>query len=301
MDERVFDDLSNFFEIDYGDKIRLGNKCYKIFGHAKEMRFGIEDPKFWVKRAMDVETEERKIIKLPFFESFETQLSGVNITCYRDPEKEGNILNLVKDHPNFMQGVIRRDIKNNNIRIIDVVRGQNFLFYIDSFKMPYHLYLKNVLPSVLKELIRAFEAIRFLHINGVKHGDIRNDHLIKEMPSGNLVWIDFDYDYQTTENPFSLDIFGLGNLLLYAIGKGFHTYYMIKNDTYTYKDLVDRIEPADFALLDQRRLTNLRKLYPAIPSTLNNILMHFSKETEVYYEFVEEIIEDLNRCLQAFF
>ena len=34
------------------------------------------------------------------------------------------------------------------------------------------------------------------------------------------------YDFETSENPFSLDIFGLGNILIYAIGKGFHNAYM---------------------------------------------------------------------------
>ena len=42
-------------------------------------------------------------------------------------------------------------------------------------------------------------------------------------------------------------------------------------------------------------------MYPDIPSTLNDILMHFSRGANVYYEFVEEIIEDLNRCLYAVF
>ncbi|MHC4707635.1 MAG: protein kinase, partial [Planctomycetota bacterium] len=133
-----------------------------------------------------------------------------------------------------------------------------------------------------------------------KHGDIRNDHLIIERDTGNYVWIDFDYDFDTEENPFSLDIFGLGNILLYAVGKGFHNLYMINNDSFTYGDLIDRLEPGDFCVLDKRRLINLRKLYPFIPMMLNDILMHFSNGADVYYETVDEIIEDLNRCLYSF-
>ena len=112
--------------------------------------------------------------------------------------------------------------------------------------------------------------------------------------------IDFNNDYRIGENPFSLDLLGPGNVLCYAIGKGFHTYYNIKNDARLYKDLIDRIIPDDFSLLDRRRLFNLRKPYPQIPHTLNNILMHISCGTEVMYESTDEIIEDLNRCLQAF-
>ena len=119
--------------------------------------------------------------------------------------------------------------------------------------------------------------------------------------TGNLVWIDFDYDYMVKENPFSLDIFGLGNILAYAIGKGFHERYMIINDKHKYGDFAEKIVEDDFSFLDQRRFVNLRKLYPIIPATLNNILMHFSKGSEVFYETTDEIIEDLNRCLQAFY
>ena len=97
--------------------------------------------------------------------------------------------------------------------------GPNFFLYIDSFNISYGTYLSNVLPDILKRLVKAFEAIRFLHIHGFKHGDIRNDHIIVERHTGNYVWIDFDYAYEISENPFGLDIFGLGNILINAIGK----------------------------------------------------------------------------------
>ena len=38
-----------------------------------------------------------------------------------------------------------------------------------------------------------------------------------------------------------------------------------------------------------------------MPVMLNDILLHFSRGAEVYYEFAEEIIEDLNRCLHSVF
>ena len=138
-------------------------------------------------------------------------------------------------------------------------------------------------------------------MNGFKHGDVRNDHIIVERDTGNYVWIDFDYDYDTEENPFSLDILGLGNILLYAIGKGLHNLHMIRKNTHLYGDLIDRLEPGDFSILNRRRLMNLRKLYPYIPVTLNEILAHFSTGAEIYYESVDEIIEDLNRCLYSFY
>jgi hypothetical protein len=300
MKERVFTDTSNFLSIDYGDIILIGDKRYKVTGHERERRFGMDDPKLWVKKAVDLGTGEKKIIKLTYFETFETVLGGIKIRRFRNPDKEGNVLNLVKNHPYFMQGTVHIDEKGNNIRVLDIVNGPNFYVYISSLEIDYETYFQSVLPGILRHLVRAFEAIRFLHINGVTHGDIRNDHAIVEEDTGNYVWIDFDYDFETTENPYGLEIFGLGNLLTYAIGKGFHTYYAIQ-DKSVYGDLIDRVEADDFSILTKGRFLNLRKLYPCIPSTLNDILLHFSRGANVYYEYVEEMLEDLNRCIYAVF
>jgi hypothetical protein len=280
---RQFTDTTDFFAIDYGDEILIGGKRYIVKGFARESRFGLEDPKFWVKRAADTETGERKFIKLTFFESFETSIGGVKIRCFRNPDKEGKILELVKNHTSFMHGEAYLDAKGNVVRVLNVVRGPNFFNYLDRYKMRYEDYFQQALPGILKKLVLAFEAIRFLHINGFKHGDIRNDHIIVNRVSGTYVWIDFDYDYEATENPFGLDIFGLGNILIYAIGKGFHNLHMISSDERIYGDLIDRIEPEDFSILDKWRFINLRKLYPTIPKMLNDILMHFSQGAHVYY------------------
>lgn len=301
MKERLVTDTSNFFSIDYGDIIQVEKKQYKVTGHERERRFGMDDPKLWVKKVLDLETGENKLIKLTYFETFETILGGIKIHRYRNPDKEGDVLLLVKNHPYFMQGTVHRDEKDNNIRILDIVQGTNFLLYLDTLHLDYETYFNTKLPGILKNLIRAFEAIRFLHLNGLKHGDIRNDHIIVEETTGNYVWIDFDYDYQSSENPYGLDIFGIGNILTYAIGMGFHPLYDIKSNPDQYGDLLDRVTKEDFSVLDNGRLLNLKKLHPIIPETLNDILMHFSKGANIYYEAVEEIIEDLNRCLYAFF
>ncbi|MFC1493752.1 protein kinase [Thermodesulfobacteriota bacterium] len=301
MEQRIITDTSNFFSIDYGDIILIDNEKYKVTGHERERRFGVTDPKFWVKRAVDLKTDEKKIIKLSFFESFETKMGGVPITCFRSPDKEGKILELVKDHPGFMRGTVHRDIKGNNMRLIEPVRGPNFFIYIGSMDMDHKIYFNEILPGVLKKIVKAFEGIRFLHANGYKHGDIRNDHIIVEESSGNYVWIDFDYDFSTSENPWSLDIFGMGNILLNAVGKGFHNLDMIRDNKRIYGDLIDNLDKNDFSIFNKRRLMNLKKLYDYIPVPLNNMLIHFSRGTEIFYETSDEIIEDLNRCLYSFF
>ncbi len=301
MAGRLITDTSDFMTIDVGDRVSVGGRVYRVTGNAREGRFGVEDPKMWVKWVVDEESGAKKVMKLVFFETFVTSLGGVSIRCFRDPVKEGQILDLVKGHPYFMQGVAYNDNRDNSVRVIDVVRGKNFYFYVDGLYMPHRDYFETVLPDILKDLLKAFEALRYLHVNGFRHGDVRNDHIIIDKETGNYTWIDFDYDYEATENPFGLDIFGLGNILIYAIGKGFHTLHMIKYDTKRYGSLYDTLEPWDLSLLDGNRMVNLRKIFPYIPRPLNDILLHFSKGSEVYYESADELIEDVTRALYSIF
>ena len=83
----------------------------------------------------------------------------------------------MRDHPYFMHGKAHRDAKGNNIRVLDMVYGLNFYVYIDSFSTGYETYFHTLLPGILRKCVKAFEAIRFLHIHGYRHGDIRNDHV----------------------------------------------------------------------------------------------------------------------------
>jgi serine/threonine protein kinase len=293
-------DTSDFFAIKAGDVIVLDGREFEVTGNEKERRFGVEDPKFWVKRVIEKESGERKLAKLTYFEDFMTSIGGAKIKCFRSPEKEGKILELIRGNPDFMQGEVFWDIKDNNIRVLDIIRGANFFVFMEQYdRMPHEKYFNEVLPCILRKLLKAFEAIRILHLNGFKHGDIRNDHIMVERKTGNYVWIDFDYDYDSPENPYSLDLFGIGNIILYAVGKGFHNLYMIKNDTYTYGDFFDKVEEGDFSLLDRSRFVNLRKLHPYIPRMLNDILLHFSKGTPIYYEFIDEILESLKGYLRS--
>jgi len=98
-----------------------------------------------------------------------------------------------------------------------------------------------------------------------------------------------------------MDIFGMGNILLYAVGKGYHDMHGISKEISVYKDLKDRVVADDFSILNKWRLTNLRKLYPYVPTIMNDILLHFSRGSDIFYETAEEIIEDLNRCLHLVF
>jgi hypothetical protein len=297
MNGRIFTDTTNFFTIDYGDIIKVDGKEYLIKGHEREERFGLDEPKFWVKKAIDLATGERKIIKLAFFERFETSIGSVRIQCFRNPEKEGTVLDLVANHPHFMHGKAYSDIKGNSVRVIDIVPGKNLFRYINSLEMGHQQYFFEIFPGILKNLVKAFESLRLLHDNGLRHGDVRNDHIIIEEGTGNYVWIDFDYDYESMENPFSLDIMGLGNILLFTIGKGFHNLKEEEQGEMIYKELRDIAEPEDFSILHKWRFMNLKKLYPYIPNGLNDILAHFTSGADIFYESVDEVAADLKRFL----
>jgi len=301
MSERIFKDTSNFFAIDYGDMIHVGEKRYLIKGHEREERFGLDEPKFWVKKAVDMDTGERKIIKLSFFESFETQIGQVKIPCFRHPDKEGQVLELVGDHPHFMHGKAYHDQKGNNVRVLDIVYGKNFYQYLNTIQLDHRQYFKEMLPGILEKLVILFESLKLLHENGLRHGDIRNDHVIIEEDTGNYVWIDFDYDFDSVENPFSLDLMGLGNILLYAIGKGFHNLQEKEKTSgdLMYKDLIEKAVTEDFSIVHKWRFMNLKKLYPYIPAGLNDILAHFTLGSDVFYESVDEILADLKTCMYS--
>jgi hypothetical protein len=182
-----------------------------------------------------------------------------------------------------------------------VVYGKNFYLYINAIKMEHKQYFHLLLPGIIEKLLHLFEALRLLHSNGLKHGDIRNDHIIIEKETGNYVWIDFDYDFDSAENPFSLDLIGLGNVLLYAIGKGFHNLKEkdAKSGDLVYNDLIAKIEPEDFSIVHDWRFMNLKKLYPYIPDGLNDILLHFTLGSDIFYESVQEIIDDLEQCVAS--
>ncbi|MBU0993662.1 MAG: aminoglycoside phosphotransferase family protein [Proteobacteria bacterium] len=297
MGGRIFKDTSNIFAIDYGDIVQVGGKSYLIKGHEREDRFGLDEPKFWVKKAVDVDTGERKILKLSFFETFEASIGDLKIPCFRNPEKEGAVLNLVGNHPYFMHGSQHSDTKGNNVRVLDVVKGINFYRYIESITMDHERYFHELLPDILQKLIKAFDALRILHKAGFRHGDVRNDHIIIEQGTGNYVWIDFDYDYDLAENPFSLDLIGIGNILLYSIGKGFHNLKEREQGGLVYQELISKAERDDFSIIHKWRFMNLKKLYPYIPNNLNDILRHFTYGASIFYESVDEVLEDLNRCI----
>ncbi|NCC25488.1 MAG: serine/threonine protein kinase [Deltaproteobacteria bacterium] len=293
---RLVTDTTEFMSIGPGDVIRAGDRHYFVLRDEIERSFGTEDPKYWVKRCRTLETGERAILKLEFYESFPVRLGSVEIECFRSPRKEARILDLVRGDLRFMQGRSVDDEAGNNVRILDIVWGRPLAEYIENLDMSHEEYMSAVLPGMLEQFCESCRAIGFLHEHGENHGDIRRDHLFRERETGAFRWIDFDYTYEFRENPFGLDLFGLGNLLLHMVGKGFCTTYSMGQPNFDgcldgpfYED--------DFSLLFKSRLVNLRKVYPHVPADLNWVLMHFSLGTPVTYDTVDEMLGELEPCL----
>ncbi|MFO7913302.1 MAG: serine/threonine protein kinase [Desulfotignum sp.] len=294
---KVYTDTSDFMRITGGDVIVLDQQHYLVLRDEVERSYGIEDPKYWVKRCRHLESGERRLLKLVFHEKFTLQMGELKILCYRSPRKEARILDLVRKDSRFMQGFSAEDEKGNNIRVLDIIKGKRLDNWIYELDLDHKTYFQTYLPEILKKFIVACQAIQYLHAKGEKHGDIRRDHLWVEHGSGDYVWIDFDYTFDFHENPFGLDIFGLGGLLLYIVGKGFYSPKEIKQMCGNDRDAPD-IKQEDFLLVFKNRLANLHKIFPYIPEELNRVLMHFSSGTRVYYESLDEFIDDLRPCLK---
>lgn len=294
---RLICDTSQFMDLMLGDVIEMQGRRFLIKGVTYEGRFGLdEEPKHWVKRAVDWETGEPRIVKLVFYEEFDLPVGKLKVRCYRSPAKEAQVLELVKGNPYFMQGESLRDAKGNLVRVLEVIKGGPFERGLEELAGDHETYCRLHLRGVLQKLLPAIEGIGFLHGHGQRHGDIRRDHLFQCADNGLMRWIDFDYNFDFNENPYGLDLFGLGNVLCYAVGKGIPTLPELQRER---PEVLDRLDTGDLSLIIPNRVFNLKKVYPHIPEELNRVLMHFAASSSVFYERVEELLADLGPAMVA--
>jgi hypothetical protein len=197
----------------------------------------------------------------------------------------------------FMQGRSVLDDAGNLVRILDIVSGSRLDTAIGRIDCDQNDYLAHHAEEILRRFLKSVEAIILLHHHGFKHGDIRRDHILIDREGGHYRWIDFDYDFYLPERPFAMDLIGLGNILLYILGR--------KNwrpvDVLQHPEMGERVLAGlhmnDLSLLSRDRVFNLRKLYPELPKCFNDILLHFSTGTSVMYDTVTEFYDDLAASL----
>ena len=294
---RIHRDTTNIFRVEYDDVVVLGGKPYLIRHNAKELRFGLEDEvKFWVKRAIDLGNGRLKIMKLVFYENFMSRIGDIEYECFRSPKKEARILDLVSGHKNFMHGYSIQDEKDNLIRILDFVKGKPLFAYVENMELGHEAYYYEQFPGILDHFYECVQAIRFLHEHGEKHGDIRRDHILIDSDKGQYRWIDFDINYRHRENIYGYDLFGLGNVLVFLVGKGDLLLPDLKKQKHP---ALSTLREEDVNIVFNNRVVNLKKIYPYIPEALNQVLMHFSKGANWFYENTEQLLEDIGELRNA--
>jgi len=287
-------DTSDFFQIEYDDVLVLADNLYWIKGYEKEGRFGLDDePKYWVRRAIDLADGSTKILKLVFHEKFETKIGGVTISCFRSPKKEARILDLVAGHKNFMHGHWLLDSTGNIIRILEFIPGPRYDNIIVNYGDSHEDYFYHYFPQILADYTELVEAIKFLHDHGEKHGDIRRDHILFDRERKTNRWIDFDYNYMHGESKWSLDLQGLGNIFIFLAGRG----DVLAQDLYqNRRDLYDSLWGEDLSICFKNRVANLKKIFPYIPDSLNRILLHYSYGAKIFYDTVDQLLADLGEA-----
>jgi len=294
----IVTDTSDCMRIKRGDIVRVDGHDFVIKGNKYETRFGIEyQPKYWVFSAIDMETGDDKIIKTVFHEDFHVHIGVFKMHCYRSPEKEAEVLNLVQGDKRFMQGYPVLDDKENNVRIIEYIRGATIFNYVYKLEKSHEEYFHADLPGILHNLLGCFEAINFLHENKTCHGDIRNDHIIIEEGTRQYRWIDFDLNQHVSD----FDLWSIGNIINYAVGKGINSFPNILKDKKISAEIKDSLSRDDASVFYEYRLMNLEKLYPYIPPMLSNIMNHFTAKPISVYSSMPELIDEYKEMLDKEF
>jgi hypothetical protein len=291
---KVITDTSDFFRVEYNDVVILGNNPYWVKRYEKEGRFGLDDePKYWVRRAVNLTNGSIHILKLVFHEEFETRVGDIVIKCFRSPKKEARILDLVAGHKNFMHGSWVLDAAGNNVRILEFIRGKRYDEMITVMGKDHQDYFYNYFPEVLDVFVEMVMAIKFLHDHGEKHGDIRRDHILWDREQRKNRWIDFDYNYMHGESMFGFDLQGLGNILIFLVGRGD---VLVKDLYHEKREIFDTLWGEDLNISYKNRVANLKKIFPYIPASLNRVLLHFSYGAQIFYETTEQMLDDLTRA-----
>jgi hypothetical protein len=127
---------------------------------------------------------------------------------------------------------------------------------------------------------------------GEIHGDITPDHIFIERNTGRYRWIDFDYDYKEKNDLASHDIFEMGTLLVFAIGKDYLSYSQVKR---TFPEAAATLKPEDMLAIFPNQVANLKLIYPYIHEQLNEIMLRFSKGSQQTYHDAYTLASDVAR------
>lgn len=292
---RILEDTTDFHHIHAGDVVLLDGVGYLIKGTESEKKFGMEgERKPWVKSCVDLVSGERKVMKLTFLEEFACNIEGDKFTCLRSPEKEARILDKVRGHPGFMQGIYAIDPAGNNVRILDRIAGNSLDMVVRALPGNHLRYYENHLPGILRGLVSAIRSLHYLHSLREIHGDITPDHIFREIKTGHYIWIDFDYDYRDFHDVIQRDVFEMGTLLAFVVGKEYVAYWDLEARN---PEIAEKITHADTLVVLRNQIANLKLVYPYIHEGLNDILMKFAQGSEERYRTAAELGDDLEKVI----
>jgi hypothetical protein len=290
----VWDNTTNYMSIERDHVIDLQGDLFLVRSNEHEGRFGIDDqPKFWVKHALALDSGRMHILKLVCREEFKIHVGRQEVHCCRSAEKEARVLHAVHGDARFMQGRTTHDSHGNVVQVIDFISGMDLLSYLQSIPVGHEEYSHALLPGILAEIAASLAGIQRLHDAGLCHGDIRNDHLLIERGTGCYKWIDFDLDQDSSY----FDVWSAGNILHCVAAKGFVTFH---DAIQAQPELAARLWREDASVFFPYRVMNLRKVYPYLPARLNDVLCRFSVGCSASYESMSQIANDLGDCAAAF-
>jgi hypothetical protein len=192
-----------------------------------------------------------------------------------------------------MQGFHGLDAASNNVRVIDRIPGRSLDAVVRSIPMNHDMYYRNHLPGLLEGVVYAFHSMADLHALGEIHGDITPDHIFVEKDTCMFRWIDFDYDYKESNNLFLRDVYEMGTLLSFVVGKDYMAFADIKSK---HPEVAGALRPEDMQSVFPNQLANLKLLYPYIDDSLNDILLRFSKGATERYQSAQELVDDLEKA-----
>ena len=89
---------------------------------------------------------------------------------------------------------------------------------------------------------------------------------------------------------FAFDLHGLGNILIFLVGRGD---VLVPDLYHDQRKIYDRLVGEDLSISYRNRVANLQKVYPYIPDSLNQILRHFSAGAPIFYENTDQMLDDL--------
>lgn len=287
-------DTSDAMNMHRGQVLDLGGRLYAVLGHTYESRFGISDqPKYWVLRTVDLDDGEHVIVKTVFHEEFTARIGQLRIRCYRSPQKESEVLALVRGDTRFMQGETIVDSAGNQVRILDYIHGPTLFQHVLDWQEPHEAYVRGEMQDLLYRLIESIEGIQMLHDFDLCHGDIRNDHIIIDRRTDRFRWIDFDLKQDFSD----FDVWSIGNVIAYIVGQGITSFHQVLRSD-RFPDAVKwSLTQDDASAFYDYRIINLRKLYPYVPEALNDVLMRFSAGATSYFGSMREVAESLGEAL----